>query len=311
MNNTILPYNLRPSESFDIENRAHRVARYNAWTVARCLANENPLRSGNRFGLTLDMPRENLDPRSRHVPLLPIISSPGSTVTLQLHEVLQGGSDGFSQVWTARPLCVPGTILVMKMIQPSMCPCPHPDDDAWKYDYQDPFHLAHHEAWAYGSMAEKQGLLIPYFFGLHTIVTPSGESAWVLVLELITGQTVGKVRLIPVIQDFCTLGISAMDEFSRSGWKLADIRCPNFILTSDGKQVVIIDLYGAELSSGEPKLFERVVADQLRTFYITLHEVVDQWYPGFESWAKTQPHFPRFLFDYSQMPSTVSKEEHR
>ncbi|KAJ6514548.1 hypothetical protein DFH09DRAFT_1374024 [Mycena vulgaris] len=94
----------------------------------------------------------------------------------------------------------------------------------------------------------KLGLLIPYFFGLSTIVTPCGEEAWVLVLEFIPGPTVNgdaDFASISNIRDFCALGVDAMQKFVRGGWTLRDIRPPNFILTGapGAWAVVIIDLF--------------------------------------------------------------------
>ncbi|KAJ7648363.1 hypothetical protein DFH06DRAFT_1210042 [Mycena polygramma] len=129
---------------------------------------QGSLKRGHQFTLTLDIPQQNSDLRARSVPLLPTISNTGpAAVSLQLTDVLQAGV-GFSQVWTAEPLGAPGTNLVMKIIQPSMCPCPLPDL-SWMFNYRDPRKLAHREAWAYQKLADKQGLLIPYFFGIHTV----------------------------------------------------------------------------------------------------------------------------------------------
>ncbi|KAJ7748933.1 hypothetical protein B0H16DRAFT_1725323 [Mycena metata] len=117
----------------------------------------------------------------------------GLHMTLQLDAMLQLGLDGLSEVWTAHPTRNPETCL----------------------GYEDPWYLAHNEAWVYRYLSEKQGLSIPYFFGLHTITTPSQETAWVLVLEFIPGLTANELfnsRSIPNIQDFCILGIKAVGE---------------------------------------------------------------------------------------------------
>ncbi|KAJ7722033.1 hypothetical protein B0H16DRAFT_1737986 [Mycena metata] len=108
--------------------------------------------------------------------------------------MLQPGLDGLSEVWTANPTSNPETCL-MKIIQPSICAGPGEG-------YEGPWHLAHNEAWVYRCLSEKQGLSIPYFFGLHTITTPFQETAWVLVLEFIPGLTANELfnsRSIPNI----------------------------------------------------------------------------------------------------------------
>ncbi|KAJ7609382.1 hypothetical protein DFH06DRAFT_1376445, partial [Mycena polygramma] len=162
---------------------------YESLCEARKSARNNPLTCGSQFSLTLDIPPQNPAPSARSVPLLATTSDSGTAkVLLELREVLQSGIGGYSQVWRAVPLGAPETSLVMKIIQPSLCHFPLPDED-WMGDNHRPEHLARHEAWVYQAFASKQGSLIPYFFGLHTIKTPSEEWAWVLVLEFIPGDT--------------------------------------------------------------------------------------------------------------------------
>ncbi|KAJ7453252.1 hypothetical protein B0H11DRAFT_1926992 [Mycena galericulata] len=121
-------------------------------------------------------------------------------------------------------------------------------------------HLPHH-----------QGLLIPYFFGLSSIITPCGEAAWVLVLEFIPGLTVNGVAdsaSISNIRDFCALGVDAVREFVLGGWTLRDIRPPNFILTGTpgAWAVVIVDLFLSNpiKSTADRELIARL---QARSFF--------------------------------------------
>ncbi|KAJ7851164.1 hypothetical protein B0H14DRAFT_3662534 [Mycena olivaceomarginata] len=98
------------------------------------------------------------------------------------------------------------------------------------------------QAWAYEHLKEKQGLCVPYFFGLHQITTPSKEWAWVLVLEHIHGKTLTAAARSKSWDDIyraCELGLNLVKETTGLGLLLHDIRGPNFILT--GKQVVGID----------------------------------------------------------------------
>ncbi|KAJ7891450.1 hypothetical protein B0H13DRAFT_1524680, partial [Mycena leptocephala] len=156
----------------------------------RARAEKGPLKTGQTYTLNLDIPPQNSDPRSRRVPFIP--TDRGCGVSLQLVEALQPGVNMYSQVWTANVVTAPRTRLILKIIQPSMIRCPHPED-RWIGDYTHPCNLAGEEAWAYRNLLDRQGLSIPYFFGMHTITTPSGESAWVLVLEFIPGRTVNEV----------------------------------------------------------------------------------------------------------------------
>ncbi|KAJ7853657.1 hypothetical protein B0H14DRAFT_2757922 [Mycena olivaceomarginata] len=227
----------------------HAIHMYHAKLMQlRAAALEAPLETGIQFSLDLDIPQQNPDPLSRQIPFIrsPTAPSGRSTVCLELSQGLQTEPNGFSQVWTAHSGATPGLTFVLKIIQPSMCHLPHPDD-TWVGNYTDPWNLANREAWGYQNLAQKQGLCIPYFFGIHEITTPSKESAWVLVLEFIpgiTGQDVIESMIITDIQAFCKLGVDAVTELARSGWVLSDLRAPNFILTGPrgAWTIVIIDL---------------------------------------------------------------------
>ncbi|KAJ7125841.1 hypothetical protein C8R43DRAFT_1111482 [Mycena crocata] len=199
-----------------------------------------PLKSGDQFSLTLDPPVSNLN--SRPVPLNP----PEHDVVLTLVSPIQPGVDYGSQVWKVAVGHLPDICLVAKIIQPSIL------DQA--LSTSDPEGIATHEAEIYGKLASKQGLDIPYFFGKHTIITPSGEEAWVLVLEYIPGPTVEDVidkviesrdpeavkTLIPCFKK----GLKAIRKLSKSSLAHGDILGPNFIFidTPGTERVVIIDL---------------------------------------------------------------------
>ncbi|KAJ7194611.1 hypothetical protein GGX14DRAFT_377846 [Mycena pura] len=160
--------------------------------AARNMAQLKPMEPGVRFDIDLVIPPANPHPNARSLPPLPIQSS--SKFTLCLDLPLQTDLDRFSQVWTAvvegfgAARSATQTTLVLKIIQPSMCPY-FDIDDNWVGNYTFPEYTARLEAMVYDRLANKQGLSIPYFFGIHTILTPSNEIAWALVLEYIPGQT--------------------------------------------------------------------------------------------------------------------------
>jgi hypothetical protein len=135
---------------------------YNEQMAARELALHAPLQTGLQFTLALEIPLQNTAPSARALPRVP---SPGPAV-VQLRDELQQGIDGFSQVWTAVCVDGPGTCLVLKIIQPSVCRG-IPED--YLDPYYDPWDLAHNEAWVYRHLSHYQGLLIPYFFGLSKV----------------------------------------------------------------------------------------------------------------------------------------------
>ncbi|KAJ7027047.1 hypothetical protein C8F04DRAFT_100017 [Mycena alexandri] len=240
----------------------------------RKLALQAPLYTGLEFTLALEPPRQN--PNARKLPRVPSLSP----TALQLRDELQRGIDGFSQVWTAVCGDDPETCLVLKIIQPSICRGIPLDPTE---EYFEPWDLAHNEAWVYRHLAHYQGLLIPYFFGLSTIVTPCGEEAWVLVFEFIPGLTVNGVAdsgSISDIREFCALGVRAVGDFVRGGWVLRDIRPPNFILTRapGAWAVVIIDLFLCEPleSTTNRKLLASYQAQSFLSRFVLCVEDVDK-----------------------------------
>jgi hypothetical protein len=143
---------------------------HNHLETARNLAQLKGLQPGLRYTLDLSIPPANPLPNARSLPLLPPQSH---HISLRLERALQSGVDKLSQVWTA-VVEAPGahrakeTTLVLKIIQPSMCPYPRADGN-WALDYIFPEYTALRETWVYNQLTHKQGLFIPYFFGMHTV----------------------------------------------------------------------------------------------------------------------------------------------
>ncbi|KAJ7719035.1 hypothetical protein B0H16DRAFT_1739631 [Mycena metata] len=192
------------------------------------------------------------------------------------------------------------TSLVMKIIQPSLCPLPDPSNSKWREAYYNPLGLAHNEAWVYQMLAHRQGLSIPYFFGLFDIVTPSGEAAWALVLEFIPGPTVHDIVTFTStadVHDFCSLGLDAVRDLALSGWTLRDIRCGNFILCGrpDSQTVVIIYLYATKHITTPPSPERLAMVDAMRFYYMFARCVGDK-YPDIHDWAAKS--LPRGVWDY-------------
>ncbi|KAJ7075715.1 hypothetical protein B0H15DRAFT_894003 [Mycena belliarum] len=211
-----------------------------------------PLVHGLRFTLSLKIPAQNPTSGSRPIPSLPTTGP----VTLELIQALQSGVDNNSQVWKARVVEVPETVLVLKIVQHSMCYNPCLSDFSWT-DFRYPPDLAPDEAWAYTTLAAFQGLYIPYFFGCPTITTPSKESADVLVLEYIPGPTLtsffeGKA----MDDDTCNslaAGLETVAAVVKAGLLVPELAGDNFIVTGPPKKrvVVAIDLAGAPLVKTE------------------------------------------------------------
>ncbi|KAJ6462380.1 hypothetical protein C8R47DRAFT_1225528 [Mycena vitilis] len=240
---------------------------------ARAEALANPLREGHT---TLG---------ARRVPELGVPDAPdASTVTLRLSTILQEGVGGFSQVWKAEVVGAPTISLVMKVIQPSLCLYP------WEEQYYKPWDLAHNETWVYQHLAHRQGLSIPYFFGLFEINTPCGENAWVLVLEFIPGRTVDQVAESGAIEDlkqFLVLGVNSVRDLRLDGWSLVDVRGPNFLLTGEpgAWNVVMIELFDARYRN-ERKSIEAASEDQMYGFFWLFIECIRGYNCHILPWAR-------------------------
>ncbi|KAJ7939874.1 hypothetical protein B0H13DRAFT_2299919 [Mycena leptocephala] len=166
-------------------------------------------------------------------------------------------------------------------------------------------------AWVYQTLAHRQGLSIPYFFGVFDIITPSREAAWVLVLEFIPGPTihdVAKSMSTDAVHDFCTLGLDAVRDSALSGWTLRDIRCADFILTGSpgSRAVVMIDLYDTEHVIPPPTL-ERLAMVDAKRFFDAFQNCVRDDYPGIHDWARQN--LPLIVWNYDYDPSFPDSEE--
>ncbi|KAJ7479456.1 hypothetical protein B0H11DRAFT_2027499 [Mycena galericulata] len=269
--------------------------------AARELATTKPLKAGLQFALRLTIPQQSEDSRSRPVPLIP--GATESAVPVQLVDGIQTDPDGFSQVWTARVLDS-DTVIVLKIIQPSMCRFPDYDN------YTDPKELALDEESAYKALQKMQGVCVPYFFGLDTIFTPSGEGAWVLVLEYIPGETLDRVarsygiaseRNSPeraaallhakaAIHDSCKLGLALVEEMTRAGFLLSDVRGPNFILTGSPEKRAVVTIDFANLQC-------RKNLNELRSvqnFFYQFTICVGDAYPEIHRWGRDN--LPAYIF---------------
>ncbi|KAJ6558117.1 hypothetical protein B0H19DRAFT_1149981 [Mycena capillaripes] len=247
----------------DLSDDTVAIQYYDQLVEARRVAKLHELQSGLCFDFDLTIPPSNPIPRARSLPHF----LHQSTISFRLAQPLQTGPDKNSQVWTAvGDFAGAQTTVVFKIIQPSMCSLPHADD-RWRrmYDYVFPEQFAREEAWVYKQLEHKQGLCIPYFFGLHTITTPSNEHAWVLVLEYIPGETLAAYNESPTksLSDSCDLlklSIDALMEFMAEGWCHHDAMPRNITVTGSpgSRSVVFIDLYFASRFIGKDLEIQRL-----------------------------------------------------
>ncbi|KAF8208815.1 hypothetical protein K438DRAFT_1812942 [Mycena galopus ATCC 62051] len=287
--------------TFDCFSSKEVAAHYYGLRAARELAIAAPLKRGLEFNIKLQIPQQNPSSSSRPVPFIPgSMDTNEATVSLQLIEALKSGAGGFSQVWTASLVGAPETVLVLKIIQPSMTSTPGLYE-RWVGWYVSPADLAGHEAWVYRTLAHKQGDLIPYFFGMSTINTPSDEEAWVLVLEFIPGPTVQRAAeeftSISMMQELCRLSVAAVREFVLGGWMLIDLQGSNFIATGSpgARKVVLIDLYGAHQIPQDRVL--DMAYYQARDLFFSVALLVEDEAEGIIAWGKE--HIP-FVGDHHE-----------
>ncbi|KII84175.1 hypothetical protein PLICRDRAFT_373325 [Plicaturopsis crispa FD-325 SS-3] len=156
---------------------------------------DNPLTAGTTF--TLVLKQVTLHPHGRPLPRFAAqLPETGAVYSVILDRVLQTGSgcDAWGQVWLAcvtdpaSPDQVLGNIVV-KLVQPSLLY--HPDPTSFYQMYwTSPKKVAYTEDWAYRKLRSIQGCEIPYYYGMQTVVTPSGECAWILAMEYVEGQTI-------------------------------------------------------------------------------------------------------------------------
>ncbi|KAJ7880789.1 hypothetical protein B0H14DRAFT_2566174 [Mycena olivaceomarginata] len=127
------------------------------------------------------VPQQNPAQAPRPVLFIPGVLNPNRqvTVALELLRPLQVGSNAISQVWIiqtgvakrARPVEAPETVLVLKIIQPSMSWWPGEDEPCFGY-YIRPHDLATGEVSVYQwqRLAGLQGVVVPYFLRLSTVL---------------------------------------------------------------------------------------------------------------------------------------------
>ncbi|KAJ7664707.1 hypothetical protein B0H17DRAFT_1091696 [Mycena rosella] len=260
--------------------------------AARELALRNGLESGLSFVFDLVIPPANHLPGARNLPQFPAQSRP---ISLRLDQPLQSGPDKLSQVWTAvgefpGANGEPQTTVVLKIIQPSMCRYPAVDD-IWRDNYIFPEDFAVEEEWAYNHLADKQGLSIPYFFGLHTIITPSTESAWVLVLEYIPGQTLAAYLELPnkSYSDSCDIlkrSIDTLTDFMAGGWAHGDLEPRNIVVAGSpgARTIVLVDIYSAIWLQPHQSRLE--FPQQRRILYATIYSFLNDPDGEIQLWAE-------------------------
>ncbi|KAJ6558116.1 hypothetical protein B0H19DRAFT_1070677 [Mycena capillaripes] len=271
---------------FDLSDPAAIAEYYGQLEALQRRARADPLDSGLCFSFNFTIPTNNPLPHARklpHIPQLPI--------SLRLDQPLQF-PEHYSQLWTAvGELDGAQVTFMLKTIQPSMCSYPEVDDyGGWQHDYEFLENLANGEAFAYDRLEQKQGLCIPYFFGLHNIITPSNEVAWVLVFEYIPGESWleyadSRRRTITDTCDVLKLTIDTLTELMADGWCLGDPLPHNIIITGSpgARSVDFIDLHPVFRFFGNQLDKQRLYYK--RSLYLDLCELLGDYTEEVQHWA--------------------------
>ncbi|TFK90031.1 hypothetical protein K466DRAFT_661100 [Polyporus arcularius HHB13444] len=200
---------------------------------------------------------------TRPLPALPF----GITAHYALVKPLQTGVQYSSEVWLAVPSELqdshfnsPAAAVVFKFIVPSIrgdIPTSDLDDEGFidgrKFVF--PFDAVKGEAACYESLADFQGSTVPYFYGIHRVLMPSGEPAWILALEWIPGSP-GSLYVLnkelrqggdtkysnygPFMRLFHS-ALSTLQSAHARNVNHADVRAANILIDAVHNQAVLID----------------------------------------------------------------------
>ncbi|KAH8112151.1 hypothetical protein DFH11DRAFT_1610083 [Phellopilus nigrolimitatus] len=223
---------------------------------------------------------------------------------LELVEPLQTGVDLYGEVWTARAKpktcssealrlrhAIPAMV-VAKFVQSSLLRHPHRFNEWEGYRYAQ--HMVAKEEVAYKRLERHQGYFVPYFYGMQTIDTPSGEPARVLIMEYINGKT------FDMVKPECTLGEGesinqvVLERMCRlykgfresvlavhqAGFAHGDLRPANSIIPHDSSQPVLLDFANAifkcqaEFAHGE---LEDGCFELLHTCFADYADAITRW----------------------------------
>ncbi|KAF9026655.1 hypothetical protein BDZ89DRAFT_1067477 [Hymenopellis radicata] len=198
---------------------------------------------------------------------IPSFALEGGTFRFQARWAEQGvdKDDHFSQVWVANVSKVDDAEtaaqperVILKIFQPSMLPLPSPTI-AYRYMPGPAHQLAFSEDVLYTRLKRLQGSRIPYFFGTFKIPVPSGEEAYVLMMEYIDGETLEswvmdyegkKLSALPIVINSI---IDAFREIHEERVLHTDMarHLSNILIDKNGMAVVIDFVENAILNSAE------------------------------------------------------------
>ncbi|KAI0705060.1 hypothetical protein C8T65DRAFT_577774, partial [Cerioporus squamosus] len=197
---------------------------------------------------------------TRPLPALPF----GVAADYTLVKPMQTGRRFNSQVWLAAlsaagdPTTSP-TRIVFKIIIPSHGDFPGPDmsdkgilqEEGREFKF--PYDVVMGEVASYGSLADFQGSTLPYCYGVHEVIMPWNEPAWLLVFEWIPGPNLqvlferlvyGKETKYNDIELYKRLFHSALDTLQTAHKRDVfhnDVRRVNVLIDEVNDQAVWID----------------------------------------------------------------------
>ncbi|THH15572.1 hypothetical protein EW146_g4928 [Bondarzewia mesenterica] len=299
---------------FDVTDEASIRAHHDKLQSLRNAALQNPLERGHRFVVRLHRPpSDGLRPGIRRLPSFALSSDP---CILVLKTRLQTDVDHWFQVWIAH-ISSPDAgefqdleRVVVKFSQPSMWPIPDPKDIWWKYDYESHRVAALKEDFFYGMLGPIQGAAVPYNYGIHEVVMPNGENAYMLVTEYVDGITAAQWRqsiahnnydgssslnpaeqaaMMPLLQNLLAMILESIDAIHNLNVLHGDICSENIIIhpsAASPTQIVFINFSHGNISftpqdaahEGEiDATFEREIAATLFPCCLEHLRAIKEW----------------------------------
>ncbi|KAI0056454.1 hypothetical protein BV25DRAFT_1832228 [Artomyces pyxidatus] len=303
-----LPYN------FDRDDEDSLAEHEDKLLTLRRKARERPLHPGVCFIVQLDQhdtPGHVYPPGAR--PLPSFAREPASR-RLVLDTPLQTGMRYSSQVWIARVESSDNVEeadtarVVLKFIQPSMFYIPSTDDviAEWRVMYTPPKILALREDYLYQEVKAIQGSAVPYYFGIHEVIMPNGEAAYMLVTEYIEGITLhgwkcsqahcddhghslldpeSHSAMLPGLQSSVVLALRSVKQLHDLDVQHGDLSPQNMILHPSGpspSQVVLIDFARGCKPLDSDISMDRDADDCFEAFICCANhsEELEKWIPG-------------------------------
>ncbi|KAI0705064.1 hypothetical protein C8T65DRAFT_577765 [Cerioporus squamosus] len=227
----------------------------------------SPLSASRTYTISLESPNAPSSTCARPSSTRPLPALPfGVATEYVLIEPLQRGTHYRSEVWLAAPSAQsngsPAAFAVFKFVIPSRGDIPTEDlndngifeDDRGRI-FLFPYDMVKGEAASYESLADFQGSTVPYFYGVHQVLMPWGEPAWMLALEWIPSPPGSlyalnialekgeetKYRDYELFMRLFQSALTTLQSAHKRKVNHVDVRAANILIDEADDQVVLID----------------------------------------------------------------------